>query len=590
MDNQKLYNLRHSSAHLLAAAVLELWPNAKLGVGPVIENGFYYDFDLDHRLTEDDLPKIEQKMHELAKLGNGFVKEEVGFEIAKEKVKKMGQPYKLELIEAIENTGSTAIVDSENEVVEPAKKSSKVTFYSTGSFIDLCRGGHIESTLEIKHFKLLKVAGAYWRGDENNPQLQRIYGTCWLTKKELDDYLNLLEEAKKRDHRKLGKDLDLFIISPLVGSGLPLFTPKGTIVRNLLDDFVWDLRKKHGYSRVDIPHITKRALYETSGHWEKFGDDLFKIISRDGHEYAIKPMNCPHHIQIFDRKPVSYKEMPVRYATTTKVYRDEQSGELSGLSRVLSITQDDAHVFSRKSQLKEEFIKVADIVSEFYNRFGFELRLRLSFHDPKTPEKYLGDEAIWSSAESVLEEIAKEKGLEYFIAPGEAAFYGPKIDFMGKDSLGREWQVATIQLDMNLPEKFDLYCIDENGEKERIVMIHAAIMGSIERFMAVMIEHTAGKLPLWLAPVQVKILPISDRHSGYAGDIQKNLEDNNVRVEIDLRTESIGKKIRDAQLEQVPYMLVIGDKEVASKTVSPREREKGDLGAQELSQFVNLIS
>lgn len=589
MEENKLYNLRHSSAHLLAAAVLELWPDAKLGVGPVIENGFYYDFELDHRLTDEDLPQIEQKMHELAKLDNGFIKEEVDIENAKEKVKAMGQPFKLELIETIEKTGSTAIMDSELSEDVSKEKPTTVTFYKTGEFVDLCRGGHIKSTLEIKHFKLLKVAGAYWRGNENNPQLQRIYGTCWATKKELDDYLNLLEEAKKRDHRKLGKDLDLFVISPLVGSGLPLFTPKGTTVRNILDDYVWQLRKKHGYKRVDIPHLTRRSLYQTSGHWEKFGDDLFKIISRDGHEYAIKPMNCPHHIQIFNRKPVSYKEMPIKYATTTKVYRDEQSGELSGLSRVLSITQDDAHVFCRNSQLQDEFLKVTDIVSEFYGRFGFELRLRLSFHDPKTPEKYLGDESIWSQAESVLEEIAKEKGLEYFIAPGEAAFYGPKIDFMGKDSLGREWQVATIQLDMNLPEKFDLYCVDENGEKERIVMIHAAIMGSIERFMAVMLEHTAGKLPLWLAPVQVKVLPIADRHLDYAIEIQENLESSNIRVEVDARAESVGKKIRDSQLEQVPFMLIIGDKEVESKAVSPRDREKGDLGAQPLEEFVKLL-
>lgn len=592
MQEDNLYNLRHSSAHLLAAAVLELWPDAKLGVGPVIENGFYYDFELNYTLTDKDFAKIEKRMHKLAALGNGFEKEELDITRAKAKVKEMNQPFKLELIEAIEETGSTAITDSENgsgdnDNIE--QKVDTVTFYHTGSFVDLCRGGHIESTKEIKHFKLLKVAGAYWRGNENNPQLQRIYGTVWPTKEELDNYLNLLEEAKARDHRKLGKELDLFVFSPLVGGGLPLFTPKGTTIRNLLDNFVWDLRSKYGYQRVDIPHLAKKALYETSGHWDKFGDDLFKIVSRDNHEYVMKPMNCPHHIQIFDRKPRSYKELPVRYANTTKVYRDEQSGELAGLSRVLSITQDDAHIFCRESQMKDEILAVADIVSDFYGRFGFDLRLRLSFHDPKNKKGYLGDSSIWEQAEGALEEIAKEKGLDYFVALGEASFYGPKIDFIAKDSLGRDWQVATIQLDMNLPQRFNLSCIDENGEKEEIVMIHAAIMGSIERFMAIMLEHTAGKLPLWLAPVQVKILAISDKHQDYAKEVEQALIQNGFRVELDLRSESIGKKIRSAQIEKVPYMVIVGDKELESKSVALRSREEGDVGTKSLEDFMQFL-
>ncbi len=592
MQKDNLYNLRHSSAHLLAAAVLELWPDAKLGVGPVIENGFYYDFELDHTLTDKDFAKIEKRMHKLASLGNGFEKEELSIADAKEKAKEMDQPFKLELIEAIEETGSTAITDSEDGSGNDGDANPKVetvTFYHTGKFVDLCRGGHIENTKEIKHFKLLKVAGAYWRGDESNPQLQRIYGTAWSSKEDLDNYLNLLEEAKARDHRKLGKELDLFVFSPLVGGGLPLFTPKGTLIRNLLDNFVWDLRSKYGYQRVDIPHLAKRALYETSGHWDKFGDDLFKIVSRDNHEYVLKPMNCPHHIQIFDRKPRSYKELPVRYANTTKVYRDEQSGELAGLSRVLSITQDDAHIFCRQSQMQDEILAVADIVSSFYSRFGFELRLRLSFHDPKNKKNYLGDAAIWEQAEGVLEDIAKQKGLDYFVALGEASFYGPKIDFIAKDSLGRDWQVATIQLDMNLPQRFKLYCVDENGDKEDIVMIHAAIMGSIERFMAIMLEHTAGKLPLWLAPVQVKILAISDKHQDYTYEVEKALLENGFRVELDTRSESIGKKIRTAQIEKVPFMVIVGDKEVEDKSVAIRSREDGDIGTQSLEDFIDFL-
>lgn len=592
MQEDNLYNLRHSTAHLLAAAVLELWPDAKLGVGPVIENGFYYDFELGYTLTDKDFAKIEKRMHKLASLGNGFEKEELSIADAKAKVKEANQPFKLELIEAIEETGSAAITDSENasgETDDSNNQVNTVTFYHTGKFVDLCRGGHIENTKEIKHFKLLKVAGAYWRGNENNPQLQRIYGTVWSTREELENYLHLLEEAKARDHRKLGKELDLFVFSSLVGGGLPLFTPKGTTIRNLLDNFVWDLRSKYGYQRVDIPHLAKKALYETSGHWDKFGDDLFKIVSRDNHEYVMKPMNCPHHIQIFDRKPRSYKELPVRYANTTKVYRDEQSGELAGLSRVLSITQDDAHIFCRESQMQAEILAVTDIVSDFYGRFGFDLRLRLSFHNPKNKENYLGDSAIWEQAESALEDIAKQKGLDYFIALGEASFYGPKIDFIAKDSLGRDWQVATIQLDMNLPHRFNLSCIDENGDKEEIVMIHAAIMGSIERFMAIMLEHTAGKLPLWLAPVQVKVLAISDKHQDYAREVEATLLQNGFRVEIDLRSESIGKKIRSAQIEKVPYMVIVGDKELESKSVSLRSREQGDVGSKSLKDFVEFL-
>ena len=395
-------------------------------------------------------------------------------------------------------------------------------------------------------------------------------------------------ESDARDHRRLGQELDLFTFSDLVGSGLPLWTPRGTIVRNLLDDFVWELRKKRGYQRVTIPHITKRELYEISGHWEKFGDDLFRITSREGREYALKPMNCPHHIQIFSRKPVSYREMPQRFAETTMVYRDEQSGELGGLTRVLSITQDDAHVFCRTKDIKQEFFKIWDIVNTLYTTFGFKLRVRLSFHDPKTPEKYLGTPAIWKHAESELREIARERNADYFEAPGEAALYGPKLDFMATDSIGREHQVATIQLDMNLPERFDLTCVNEKGEKERIVMIHSAIMGSIERFVAVLLEHLEGKLPLWLSPVQVKVLPVSEKHATYASDIAKELREVSIRVELDDSNETLGKRIRNAKTEKVPYILVIGDEEVSGKTAT-LEGRKGKVGTFPMAEIISRL-
>lgn len=587
MENRdELHNMRHSAAHLLAAAVQQLWPEVKLGVGPVIENGCYYDFDLEHRITEEDFPRIEEKMRELAAQDLGYEREDLSIADAKARAQAMKQPYKVELIETIETTGSTAIDGGEDSIGE---KPSSVSFYTTGEFVDLCRGGHVKSTKEIGAYKILSVAGAYWRGDEKNPMMQRLYVACFPTQSELDAYLAMLNEAKKRDHRKLGKELDLFTFSELVGPGLPLFTPKGTMVRRLLDIFVWTLRSVRGYERVEIPHITKKALYEKSGHWDKFKDDLFTIISRDQHEFAMKPMNCPHHTQIYDRKPHSYRELPQRFANTTMVYRDEQTGELGGLSRVLSITQDDAHVFCRYSHLKAEVSSVWDMVDTFYRAFGFDLRVRLSLHDPKAPEKYLGDESVWVQTEDEFRAIARERGVETTEAPGEAAFYGPKLDFMAKDAIGREHQVATIQIDMNMPERFDLTCVNEQGENERIVMIHAAIMGSIERFLAVLIEHTAGKFPLWLAPVQVKILPIADRHNEAVGKIRDELREAGYRVEIDDRTESVGKKIRTAQLEQVPYMLVVGDKEMESGQVAVRSRDVGDMGTKSITELLKQL-
>ena len=476
MAEQNLEYLRHTLAHLLAGAVAELYPDAKRTIGPAIENGFYYDFEfVGEKPGEEDLAAIEKKMRELLPSWESFTHKEASADEAK-KIFSDNQ-YKSELIDEI------------------VAKGEKVTLYTSGGFTDLCRGGHIEhpaQDIDPGAFTLTHIAGAYWRGDEKNTMLTRIYAAAFASKKELDSYLNMLEEAKKRDHKILGPQLDLFTFSDLVGAGLPLWTPKGTILRNILDDYVWELRKRYGYQKVEIPHITKKELYEKSGHWDKFKDDLFRITTREGHEFAMKPMNCPHHTQIYARKPWSYRELPQRYANTTMCYRDEQTGELNGLIRARAFTQDDAHVFCRITQAKDEFLKIWSIVHEFYGKFGFALQVRLSVHDPATPDKYLGDEQLWQKAEELLGEIVSEKEVDAIDGVGEAAFYGPKLDFLAKDSLGRQWQVATIQIDLNQPESFDLTCTNEKGEKERIVMIHAAIMGSIERFLAIAIEHFGG--------------------------------------------------------------------------------------------------
>ncbi|KKS37909.1 MAG: Threonine-tRNA ligase [Parcubacteria group bacterium GW2011_GWD2_42_14] len=563
MNKEELNHIRHTLSHLLASAVRELYPHAKPTLGPAIDTGFYYDFDFDggDKPAPKDLQKIEQKMRELLKKWESMQREVVTDTQALAFFKN--NPYKVEMITDI------------------AKGGSPITFYHSGAsgdtlttenalFTDLCEGGHVETPnkdLRDVAFKLDRIAGAYWRGDENNTMLTRIYGLAFENKEALVTYETNLEEAKKRDHRKLGKELDLFTFSELVGPGLPMWTPRGAIVRHELDSYIWELRQKHGYSRVTIPHITKKDLYVTSGHWEKFADELFKVATREGKEYALKPMNCPHHTQIFARKPHSYREMPQRYAETTMVYRDEQSGELGGLTRVLSITQDDSHVFCRSSQVKEEFNKIWDIVDTLYSTFNFKLRVRLSFHDPKTMEKYLGDTKVWENSEKALKEIAIERKADYFEGIGEAAMYGPKLDFMATDSIGREHQVATIQLDMNLPERFDLSCINEQGESERIVMIHAAIMGSIERFTAVLIEHLAGNFPLWLAPVQLRVLPIAEAHQKYAKELFDKLIQSQIRVELRDTGESFGKRVRASKVDKVPYFICVGDKEIESGTL-----------------------
>lgn len=573
--SEHLANKRHTLAHLLAAAVLERYPHAKLTLGPSIENGFYYDIDFSGGaiLGDDGLKDIQKGMKKLLNSWTEFTHKTVSVSEAQEIF--AGNPYKLELIDEIEAKG------------EP------ITLYTCGSFTDLCRGGHCEhpnKDIDPQAFKLDKVAGAYWRGKEENPMLTRIYGLAFDTPEELQAYEARIEEAKKRDHRKLGKEHDLFTFSELVGSGLPLWTPKGTIVRHLLDTFIWQLREKHGYQRVTIPHITKKDLYQTSGHWDKFADELFRITTREGKEYALKPMNCPHHTQIFARTPHSYRNMPQRYAETTMVYRDEQSGELGGLTRVLSITQDDAHVFCRFSQIQEEFDRVWDIIATFYGTFGFDdMRVRLSFHEPSEMDKYLGTKETWETAEGMLREIARSHEANYFEAQGEAAMYGPKLDFMVKDSLGREHQVATIQLDMNLPERFDLSCINESGEKERIVMIHCAIMGSIERFSAVLLEHTAGNFPLWLSPVQVAIIPVADAHNAYAQEIDMQLKALGIRTDLDTSNESMGKKIRNAKKEKLPYFIVIGDQEVANSSVTVQKRGEDAGSTMAVSALLSLL-
>jgi len=581
--------LRHSAAHLMAAAIQSIYPNAKFGVGPTIEEGFYYDIELDEQLSPEDLKKIEKEMIALQKQNLEFVKKQMDIDDAIKLFKDAKQDYKVELLEDIKKHGTTSaseIYGDEDKSSKFKVQSSKITIYKTGTFIDLCRGPHVKATKDIKTFKLLKLAGAYWRGDEKNPMLTRIYGTAFEDKKSLADYLHMLEEAEKRDHKKLGPQLDLFIFSDMVGSGMPLWTPRGTIIREVLDDFIWELRKAKGYEKVEIPHLAKKDLYEASGHWDKFKDELFHITTREGHHFVIKPMNCPHHTQIYARKPHSYKELPQRYANTTMVYRDEQSGELAGLSRVRCITQDDSHVFCRKSQVKDEMFAIWDIVDEFYGAFGFELQPRLSLSDPNNMKAYLGDPKNWKNTEQELRDIAKERGAKPIEAIGEAAFYGPKLDFMAKDSIGRQWQVATIQLDMQMPERFDLACVNEKGENERVVMIHCAIMGSIERFLSVIIEHYAGAFPAWLSPIQVALLPVStEKHLDYSQKLANEFREKGARVWVDDSDESVGKKIRNSEKQKIPYILVIGNKEMDGDMLAVRERGSGDtkeMGFEEL--------
>lgn len=564
---------RHTLAHLLAASVRKLYPGAQNSIGPAVDNGFYQDFDMgDITVTEADLPKIEATMKELIKTWTTFDRKEVTKE---EALKEFAwNKYKCELI---------------NEFAEEGKN---LTFYTVGEFVDLCKGGHVNDVakdIDTSAFKLSKIAGAYWRGDEKNKMLTRIYGLAFNTKEELEAYENMLEEAKKRDHKKIGKELNLFTFSELVGPGLPLWTPKGTKIREALNDYVMELRAKFGYEKVSIPHITKKDLYEKSGHWEKYKDDLFKIETREKHVYAMKPMNCPHHTQIFDSEMRSYRDMPQRYCETTAVYRDEQSGELSGLSRVLCITQDDAHVFCRVNQINEEVENVWSIINTFYSTFGFShIVPRLSRRDPANPDKYLGNFANWDLAEDTLKKVILSHTENWIDGPGEAAFYGPKIDFMAKDALGRNHQVATIQLDFVQPERFELTCVNEKGEKEPIVMLHVAIMGSIERFLSVIIEHFAGAFPVWMSPVQLRIVPIGERQVAFADEVFKKAKALGIRVDLDSSNDSFGKRVRNAKTEKIPLIAVIGDKEIEANSVT-LEGRTDKLGVFTVDAALELI-
>jgi len=568
---EKLNHIRHSLAHLLAAAVLKEFPDAKLGVGPTIENGFYYDFLLPRAITPDDLKTFEKTMRSFVNKKLPFT----GREVSPAEARKIfaDQPFKLDLINDFSAEDKT------------------LTVYETGDvFMDLCRGGHVENTSEIPAdgFKLDKIAGAYWRGDEKNQQLQRIYGLAFESKEALKDYLTLIEEAKKRDHRVLGKQLKLFTISELIGAGLPLMQPKGMIIRRAIEDYLWELHTGKGYFRVWTPHIAKESLYVTSGHAAKFGDELFRVQGKE-EKFIMKPMNCPHHMQIFTDNQFSYRDMPVRYFEPATVYRDEKSGELSGLTRVRSITQDDGHLFCRVSQIEAEVKTISGIIKKFYATMGMLDNYWVSLSvrgDDRS--KYLGTEENWQAAENALEEAAKADGLPYRRIEGEAAFYGPKLDFMFKDAIGRQWQLATIQCDFNLPERFDLSFVNEKGEKERPVVIHRAISGSLERFMGVLIEHFAGKFPVWLAPVQTTILPVSEKFMDYGKEVYDALIAAGIRAEFSEANESLGKRIREAEIMKIPYIVVIGEKEEGGGTVNVRDR-KGEEKEVALDEFIKKI-
>lgn len=579
----QLYKLRHSLAHVLAQAVTKLWPGTMITIGPPIETGCYYDFLFPQPISDADFGTIEKEMKKIIYQGQTFRRDELSVKDAKEFWRERKQKFKVELIEDLEK----------NEKVTTVTHYANIGPKGEDAFVDLCRGGHVESFKEIPPdcFKIMSLAGAYWRGDEKREQLMRIYLAAFPTKEELDQYLAMMEEAKRRDHRRLGKELDLFTFSDLVGPGLPLWTPRGTILRNALDNFVWSLREAKGYMKVTIPHVTKKELYETSGHWQKFSDELFKITTREGHEFAMKPMNCPHHTQIYACQKRSYRDLPQRYAETTTCYRDEQTGELHGLSRVRGFTQDDAHVFCRQIHVKQEILNIWEIVDTFYAAVGFgKLKVRLSLHDPKAPEKYLGTPEMWKRAESALREIANERNADFFESPGEAAFYGPKVDFITKDSIGREWQVATIQLDINMPERFDLSCVNEEGKDERIVMIHAAIMGSLERFLSIYIEHTAGLFPLWMAPTQVGIVPIADTHSEFALKLEADLKAKGLRTQFFSHDESLGKRIRDGEKSRIPYLLVMGDKEIEAKSVTVRNVKTKKQVTVTIDEFIAKVT
>ena len=565
----------HTSAHVMAEALQELYPGIQFGIGPAIENGFYYDVDPGDGVVikESDFPAIEAKFMEIVGRKANLVREEVSKADAQKMFAERGENYKLELINDLQD--------------------GNITIYRQGGFFDLCKGPHLVNTGIIKAFKVTSVAGAYWRGDEKRKQLTRLYGISFPKKKMLDDYVTLMEEAKKRDHRKIGKELELFTFSDTVGKGLPLWLPKGTALRLRLEDFLKKIQKRFGYQQVMTPHIGNKVLYVTSGHYAKYGKDSFQPIHtpEEGEEYLLKPMNCPHHCEIYKFKPRSYKDLPFRCAEFGTVYRYEQSGELHGLTRVRSFTQDDAHIFCRPDQLLDEFLKVMDIISIIFNALDFKnFEAQISLRDPNNKSKYIGSDDVWEKAESAIVEACKLRGLPARVETGEAAFYGPKLDFMVKDAIGRRWQLGTIQVDYNLPERFGLEYVGEDNQKHRPVMIHRAPFGSMERFVAVLIEHTGGKFPLWLTPDQVAILPISERFNDYARKVAEQLEMEDVRVIVDDRNEKIGRKIRDNELKRIPYMIIVGEKEEQENTVSVRRQGEGDKGSMSVSDFAKMIN
>lgn len=585
MSEDKLYAMRHSLAHIMAAAVQRLWPDAKFGVGPVVEHGFYYDIDLgETKISEQQFNKIEKIMRRIIAEKQDFVCTKCPIDDAIQWAKDSHQPYKEELLNDLKRAGTTVAKDLDaaemGTITESDSALDEVSFYTNGSFKDLCRGPHVANTSEIGAFKLMRVAGAYWRGNEKNPQMQRLYGVAFATQEELDEYLKQLELAKQRDHRKLGKELDLYTTSPLVGVGLPLFTPRGTILRDVVAQYSNQLRQRFGFEKVWTPHITKKDLYETSGHWAKFGEELFLVKSQEtSDEMALKPMNCPHHTQIFASQPRSYRDMPVRYLETTTDYRDEKTGELGGLNRVRSLTQDDSHVFCRPDQIEQEINNLLSAAQELYGTIDMKLRVRLSYRDDS--DAYLGERELWASAQNQLKSAVEKVGLDYFEQEGEAAFYGPKIDFMATDAIGREHQVATVQLDFVQPQRFGLEYTDRDGNFTTPVMIHCALLGSIERFLSVFIEHTGGWFPFWAAPEQVRILTINDTVLDYVDEITTILSGvtlmqpvkyNEVRFTTDIRNESIGKKIREATVVKIPTQIIVGPKDKEQRIVSVRTR------------------
>ena len=573
-DEEGKHAFWHSSAHLLAEALQELYPGVKFGIGPAIENGFYYDVDLgDRKISSEDFDKIEKKMMEIVARKQDIVRSDISKDDALKMFGERGEKYKCELISELAD--------------------GTITTYSQGGFTDLCRGPHLPNMSPIKAVKVMSIAGAYWRGDEKRDQLTRVYGITFPKKKMLDEYLALIEEAKKRDHRKLGKDMELFTFSQTVGQGLPLWLPKGAALRDRLEQFLRKIQKKAGYLQVITPHIGNKNLYVTSGHWAKYGKDSFQPIKtpEEGEEYMLKPMNCPHHCEIYKSSPRSYRDLPLRLAEFGTVYRYEQSGELHGLTRVRGFTQDDAHIFCTPDQIKGEFLKVMDIILYIFKALDFQnFEAQISLRDPNNKEKYIGTDENWEKAQNAIIEACEEKGLKAKQVEGEAAFYGPKLDFMVKDAIGRRWQLGTIQVDYNLPERFDLEFTGNDNQKHRPVMIHRAPFGSMERFVAVLLEHTAGKLPLWLIPEQAVVLPISEKFNDYAHEVVKQLDEQGIRAFVDDRNEKIGKKIRDNELKKVPYLLIVGEKEAQNEEVSVRKQGEGDKGTMKIINFAEHLN